>query len=143
MFIDKISYAFTIVIIGIIYLIIWTSLKIMNKDIKSNGRKNGERKSGGFEILEPGNSANLKKGGVIPIKGEITIGRKEGNTFILDDPYVSAFHAKVYIKNNDYIIKDLDSTNGILINDNRVDGEISLNSGDIVKVGNTILKFIG
>lgn len=141
MFIDKISYAFTLVIIGIIYLIIWTSLKIMNKDIKSNGSREGV-KSGGFEILHPGNSGSLKKGGVIPIKNEISIGRKEGNTFILDDPYVSSFHAKIYIRDNDYVIEDLDSTNGILVNEDKINGEANLSAGDIVKIGNTVLKFI-
>ncbi|GAA0716591.1 FHA domain-containing protein [Clostridium malenominatum] len=141
MFIDKISYAFTLVIIGIIYLIIWTSLKIMNKDIKSNGSRE-EVKSAGFEIIHPGNGGSLKKGGVIPIKNEITIGRKEGNTFILDDPYVSSFHAKIYIRDNDYVIEDLDSTNGILVNEDKINGEANLSAGDIVKIGNTVLKFI-
>ncbi|WP_315119017.1 FHA domain-containing protein [uncultured Clostridium sp.] len=142
MLMDKISYAFTIFIIAIIYLIIWTSLKIMNKDMKSTGRKNSVGKNAGFEIIEPGNSSNLKKGGVIPIKSEITIGRKEGNTFILDDPYISSFHARVYIKNDDYIIEDLDSTNGILINGVRIEERTRLKTGDIIKIGNTILKFI-
>ncbi|MBU5485163.1 FHA domain-containing protein [Clostridium sp. MSJ-11] len=142
MLIDKISYVFTIFIIAIIYLIIWTSLKIMNKDMKSNGKKSSVNKSAGFEIIEPGNSSNLKKGGVIPIKGEITIGRKEGNTFILDDPYISSFHARVYFKNDDYIIEDLDSTNGILVNEVRIEDRTRLKIGDIIKIGNTILKFI-
>lgn len=143
MIFGKLSSIFAIVIIGIVYMIIFTALKIMNKDIKSNGKKMVVRHSVGLEIIEPGNSYNLRKGGVIPIQGEITIGRSNGNTFVLDDPYVSSRHARVFIKNNEYIIEDLESTNGTLVNKVRISGRKYLKSGDIIKIGNTILKFIG
>lgn len=143
MLLGKLSSIFAIIIIAIVYMIIFTALKIMNKDIKSNGRKRTVRHSVGLEIIEPGNSANLRKGGVIPIQGEISIGRRSGNTFVLDDPYVSSRHARVFVKNNEYIIEDLESTNGTLVNEIKIHGRKYLKSGDIIKIGNTILKFIG
>lgn len=77
----KLSSIITIVIIAIVYMVIFTALKIMNKDIKSNGKRRTRRKSVGLEIIEPGNSVNLKRGGVIPIQGEITI--EEEQTILL------------------------------------------------------------
>ncbi|KAJ53205.1 hypothetical protein BD780_003408 [Clostridium tetanomorphum] len=139
----KLSSIITIVIIAIVYMVIFTALKIMNKDIKSNGKRRTRRKSVGLEIIEPGNSVNLKRGGVIPIQGEITIGRRTDNTFVLDDPYVSSLHAKVFIRNNEYIVQDLQSTNGTLVNNVKINGRKYLNSGDIIKIGSTVLKFIG
>ncbi|WP_125154010.1 FHA domain-containing protein [Clostridium rectalis] len=140
---NKLSPIFTVMIIAIVYVIIFTALRIMNKDIKSGTKRRNKRRLVGLEIVEPGNSINLKRGGVIPIQGEITIGRRNGNTFVLDDPYVSGHHARVYIRNNEYILEDLGSTNGTLVNQVKIHGKKHLKSGEIIKIGNTVLKFIG
>lgn len=144
MFLKNFSNIFAIIIIAIVYIVIFKALRIMNKDLKSGTKRKREkvRKVVGFEIVEPGNSYNLKKGGVIPIQGEITIGRRPGNTFVLDDQYISSRHVRVYIKNNEYVIEDLNSTNGTIINDVKIKGKKYLKNGDIVKIGKTILKFI-
>lgn len=142
MLLAKLSPIFTLIIIAIVYMIIFTALRIMNKDIKGGTRKKSKKKTAGLEIIEPGNSYNLKKGGVIPLQGLITIGRKEDNTFMLDDPYVSGKHARIYAKSGDYIIEDLGSTNGTLVNDDEIKGKKYLETGDIIKIGNTVFKFL-
>lgn len=142
MLLAKLSPIFTIIIIAIVYMIIFTALRIMNKDIKGGTKKKTQKKTAGLEIIEPGNSYNLKRGGVIPLRGQITIGRKEDNTFMLDDPYVSGRHARIYVKSGDYIIEDLGSTNGTLVNDDEIEGTKYLETGDIIKIGNTVLKFL-
>ncbi|WP_097027296.1 FHA domain-containing protein [Clostridium peptidivorans] len=142
MLLAKLSPIFTLIIIAIVYMIIFTALRIMNKDIKGGTRKKSKKKTAGLEIIEPGNSYNLKRGGVIPLQGQITIGRKEDNTFMLDDPYVSGKHARIYVKSGDYIIEDLGSTNGTLVNDDEIEGKKYLETGDIIKIGNTVFKFL-
>ncbi|KGK87318.1 FHA domain-containing protein [Clostridium sp. HMP27] len=142
MLLAKLSPIFTLIIIAIVYMIIFTALRIMNKDIKGGTRKKSQKKAAGLEIIEPGNSYNLKRGGVIPLQSQITIGRKEDNTFMLDDPYVSGKHARIYAKSGDYIIEDLGSTNGTLVNDDQIEGKKYLETGDIIKIGNTVLKFL-
>ncbi|RXI45592.1 FHA domain-containing protein [Clostridium tetani] len=143
MLLNKISSVITIIMIAIIYLIIFTALRIMNKDIKSGNKgKRDRRKVVGFEILEPGNNSSFKKGGVIPLRRELSIGRNAQNTFIIDDPYISSFHVRIYLRNNDYIIEDLGSTNGTIVNNTKINGKKYLESGDVVKLGSTVLKFI-
>lgn len=142
---SKLSLIFKIVIIGIVYIIIFWSLKIMYKDIRNGGRRSriANRKSFGLEVLVPGNNSNLRKGAVIPIRREITIGRKSDNLLKLDDPYASSHHARLYIKNGkDCIIEDLGSTNGTLLNGKKLNGRQYLNSGDEIKIGNTSFKVI-
>lgn len=143
MLFNKISSIITIVMIVIIYLIIFTALRIMNKDIKSGNKgKRNKRKAVGLEILEPGHNSSFKKGGVIPLRRELSIGRNAQNTFVIDDPYISSFHVRIYLKNNDYIIEDLGSTNGTIVNNTKINGKKYLESRDIVKLGSTVLKFI-
>ncbi|MBV7271600.1 FHA domain-containing protein [Clostridium thailandense] len=141
---SKLSLIFKIIIIGIIYIIIFLALRIMYKDIKNGGRRvrPNSGKSFGLEIIEPGNNSNLRKGGVIPIRGEITIGRKSENLLVLDDPYSSGYHARIYLKNNDCIIEDLGSTNGTLLNGIRLEGREYLSSGDEIRIGNTSFRVI-
>ncbi len=140
---SKLSLIFKIIIIAIIYIIIFTALKIMYKDMKggSRGRKENMR-SFGLEILEPGNNQNLRKGGVIPVKDVITIGRKSDNMLVLNDPYASSYHAKIYVKNGECVLEDLDSTNGTILNGERLIGKEYLDSGDKITIGSVSFKFI-
>jgi hypothetical protein len=142
---SKLSLIFKIIIIGIIYIIIFLALKIMYKDMKNGGRKprNSSGKSFGLEVISPGKNYNLRKGAVIPVRGDITIGRKNDNLLVLDDPYASGHHARVYMKNNDCILEDLGSTNGTMLNDGKVDGKEYLNAGDEITIGDTAFKVIG
>lgn len=137
------SLVFKIIIIVIIYVIIFTALRIMYKDMKGGGKS---RRAGirnyGLEVLSPGNSSSLRKGAVIPVKGPVTIGRKPDNILVLDDPYASSYHAKVYFKNGDCIIEDLDSTNGTLLNGEKLVGKEYLISGDEITIGSISLRFI-
>ncbi|MBC2579550.1 FHA domain-containing protein [Clostridium sp. DJ247] len=141
---SKLSIIFKIIIIGIIYIIIFFALRIMYKDIKNGGKRTRKtnRKSFGLEVINAGNNSNLRRGGVIPVQGEITIGRKNDNLLILDDPYASGHHARVYIRNNDCLLEDLGSTNGTLLNRKKVQGREYLNAGDEITIGNTCFKVI-
>jgi len=136
---------FRFAIIGIVYLIIFIALKIMYKDIKGGGRKKITRSNKNFalEILEPGENANLKKGGIIPISGEITIGRRDDNLLVLNDKFVSGNHARIFIRNTDFMLEDLESTNGTKVNDERIEGKVMLRVGDEIEIGSVLLKVIG
>src|SRR5438093_13393489 len=70
----------------------------------------------------------------------LTIGREEGNILRLNDERVSRFHAKVQMDNEDYILTDLESTNGTRVNGTVVQIR-RLRFGDRVAVGRSLLLF--
>jgi two-component system, cell cycle response regulator len=76
--------------------------------------------------------------------GEITIGREVGSTIHVDLDNVSRRHAKLLWRDGKICIKDLGSTNGTYLNDEEIDrrSEVPLRSGDLVKVGSGIFKFL-
>jgi two-component system cell cycle response regulator len=79
----------------------------------------------------------------IPIENELlTLGRGSTNDIALDFDNVSRFHAEIHRKNDHYTILDKGSTNGTYVNDRLVTKERLLNSGDLIKVGSSIFKFI-
>jgi pSer/pThr/pTyr-binding forkhead associated (FHA) protein len=72
----------------------------------------------------------------------ITIGRHEDNTIILDNPRVSGYHARIDKTGSDYILTDLQSTNGTFVNNENVVSRKLLH-GDRVRIGEHILLFVG
>jgi pSer/pThr/pTyr-binding forkhead associated (FHA) protein len=68
-----------------------------------------------------------------------TVGRVEDNTFQIADGSVSSHHAEVILRGTDVVIKDLDSTNGSFINNERIT-EAVLKPGQILRFGQVELK---
>mgnify|MGYP002625162750 FL=1 len=133
-----------IIFIILLYVIIYYALKIMYKDVKSGGRKrpNNARRSYGIEVLNIVDSSNIKKGSVIPIRGMVTMGRKEENTVVLSDPHVSGQHAKFLIKNNILYVEDLNSTNGTFVNNKQVSGKVKLFGKDEIRIGTNVFRVL-
>lgn len=73
----------------------------------------------------------------------VSIGRHPSNTIRLDSSSVSRHHAVVeQLGEGDYLLRDLGSRNGSYVNERRVEGEMSLSKGDLVRLGSTVLKYI-
>ncbi|MEI8292119.1 MAG: FHA domain-containing protein [Verrucomicrobiota bacterium] len=68
-----------------------------------------------------------------------TVGRVEDNTFQISDPSVSSRHAEILLRGTDIIIKDSNSTNGTLIDGERI-SEAALKPGQILRFGQVELK---
>jgi len=80
--------------------------------------------------------------GIINLPSEAMIlGREMDCGLVLADHDVSRHHAAIELHGMDYTISDLGSTNGTLINDKEIDHAV-LDSGDLIRVGKTILKFL-
>lgn len=62
----------------------------------------------------------------------ITIGRMKGNTIVIEDTSISLSHAKITRKNGEYYLKDLNSTNGTIVNGQTIT-EAKLNDRDRVR----------
>lgn len=141
---EIIKFVLRLSIIVIIYFIIIYALKIMYTDTKSAGKKRKKASKAKFalEVLNSGDNINLKTGSIIPISGVLTVGRKSDNIVVLSDRYASSHHIKIYVRNNEYILEDLESTNGTKVNNVKVNDSVKLNIGDIIKIGTASFKLI-
>jgi pSer/pThr/pTyr-binding forkhead associated (FHA) protein len=72
----------------------------------------------------------------------VTIGRHEDNTIVLDNPRVSGYHARIDKTGFDYILTDLQSTNGTFVNSENIVSRKLLH-GDRIKIGEHFLLFVG
>ena len=68
-------------------------------------------------------------------KNQVHIGRDANNDLSLPSPTVSRYHAIVERIGQRYRVRDLDSSNGTFVNDQRITGETWLKSGDTIRIG--------
>lgn len=74
--------------------------------------------------------------------GDSTVGREKTCHFALNDPSISRVHASINrAESGEVRVTDLSSRNGTFINDHRVEQNGVLSHGDIIRVGNVLLKF--
>ncbi|QDU89865.1 Transcriptional regulatory protein ZraR [Pirellulimonas nuda] len=77
------------------------------------------------------------------VDGEsVTIGRAPTNVIVVKDERASRNHAEVFQSQGRWMLRDLDSRNGVTVNGERVTSDYELTPGEIVRVGNTHLAFV-
>jgi DNA-binding NtrC family response regulator len=73
-------------------------------------------------------------------KEVISIGAMEDNDIQLDDDTVSRAHCRIYVDGDQYMIQDLESTNGTFVNRVRI-REAWLHPSHVVSLGKTEIRF--
>lgn len=74
-------------------------------------------------------------GDVIPLARErLLVGRRESCDIVLRFPNVSAHHCEFTLVNGYWFVRDLNSRNGVKVNDARITGEKRVDPGDEVSI---------
>jgi pilus assembly protein CpaF len=78
---------------------------------------------------------------VVPLEDGITfIGRDSGCAIRLDFPDVSERHALLSVSDGKAILKDLNSSNGTLVNGVYIDDEVQLNDSKVIQIGSSMFR---
>ena len=99
-----------------------------------------------IDVPKTGDTLTVQAGGGrgtsydLPANG-ITIGRDATCYIVVDDGKVSGKHVKLSYTPNGWSVMDLGSTNGTYVNNQRISGQVQLQNGDTVKIGDTVLAF--
>jgi hypothetical protein len=67
----------------------------------------------------------------------LTIGRAPDSGLVIRDDYTSTHHAKLLLWNEEWMIQDLDSTNGTFLGGKRISSPTQITLGTPIKVGAT------
>ncbi|HEY4346364.1 MAG TPA: FHA domain-containing protein [Gaiellaceae bacterium] len=88
-------------------------------------------------------SRTLVEGDVYSIDSNaLTVGRGSDNDLPLDgDEYASSRHARFEPRRDGVYVEDVGSTNGTYVNGIRLTGDRRLAPGDVVRIGETDLRF--
>lgn len=72
-------------------------------------------------------------------QAELVIGRNQSCDVVLSDPSVSRLHARLVFRDHKWIVQDLRSTNGTIVNGTPV-GRCELRPGDLLVLGDHCLR---
>lgn len=75
-------------------------------------------------------------------KPSMIMGRDVSAEIVIDDANVSRKHAEFLVQADEIQLRDNGSTNGTFVNDKKIEGVVTLKKEDMVKIGNTILKYL-
>ena len=149
---EEVLLALKIAFLVLLYALIWRIIRTVSRDMRVQPAQESF-------IMSPvaGHAPPLSTGGRLvvqesPILNEgdefsvdsapLTIGRAGQNDVAIDgDEFASARHVRFEPRRDGVWVQDLGSTNGTYVNGIRIDGARRLAPGDVVRVGETDLRF--
>lgn len=140
----------------LLFLSILKLIKWMIGDLKKVAPQYEDRRSGrhraetldaetgaGAELVVVESSLPELKPGITFAAGqEVLLGRDGRCDINIGASFASARHARIYLKEGQYWLEDLKSTNGTFLNEIQVSGPIVLANGDRVRIGGVIFQFV-
>lgn len=82
------------------------------------------------------------EGMVIPMRDTVvSVGRGPDNTIQIIDQHMSRNHTLLILNNKHWIVRDLGSKNGTLINEQSIESDVRLNHDDVLQIGDTCFRF--
>jgi pSer/pThr/pTyr-binding forkhead associated (FHA) protein len=154
--VEELLLILKIAFVVLLYLFIWRIVRTASKDLRTPQesfilapsqanelfavRDAGPRDVGRLVVIT---SPTLEEGeGRILDSAAITVGRGPQNDVTLDgDDYASAKHARIEPRRDGVWVEDVGSTNGTYLNGIKLTRARKLTPGDVVRVGETELRY--
>jgi hypothetical protein len=96
-----------------------------------------QREQGRLVVIQ---SSDGSSGLSYPLLPLTSLGRSPSNTVVLDDHFCSQEHALVTRRGGQWWLEDRNSSNGTLLNGEAVVEPVVVSSGDMIRIGQIILK---
>jgi hypothetical protein len=152
--VDELLLVLKIAFLVLLYLFIWRIVRTASRDLRLPQESFilAPSAAAGVHASRPGpvtgrlvvvKSADLQDGEGFELNSaQLTIGRGNQNDIpIATDEYASARHARFEPRQDGVWVQDLGSTNGTFLNGTRLDRPRRLAQGDVVRVGETDLRY--
>jgi len=135
------SLVFKYVFIVIIYMFIFSIIKLIYLDIK--GIRPIPADSGTYlKLINRKDTLPFKVKEYYPLEDNVFLGRGNDNEIVIKDPYISKKHLRIVKDEDEFFLEDLKSANGTYVNGDRVMDVVKLNNGDRISVGQVEFLFV-
>ena len=149
--VDEALLVLKIAFLVLLYLFIWRIVRTASRDLRlpqesfvltpEGARERRERSAGGrLVVLE---SPSLSAGHAVGVDSvPLSVGRGGQNDVAVErDEFASATHARFTPRRDGVWLEDLGSTNGTFVNGTRIPAPRRLTPGDVVRIGETELRY--
>ena len=152
--VDEVLLILKIAFLVLLYTFIWRIVRTASRDLRlpQESFVLAPSAAAGMQASRPGvhtgrlvvvRSADLESGEDFELNSvQLTIGRGSQNDIaIATDEYASARHARFEPRQDGVWVQDLGSTNGTYLNGTRLERPRRLARGDVVRIGETDLRY--
>jgi hypothetical protein len=150
---EEVLLALKIAFLILLYLLIWRIVRTVTRDMRASPAQESfirppvgsvpasAASAGGRLVVQE--SPVLDEDDAFSIdSAPLTVGRGGQNDVAIEgDEFASARHVRFEPRRDGVWVQDLGSTNGTYVNGIRIDGARRLSSGDVVRVGETTMRF--
>ena len=125
----------------LLYLFLLVMVAVIWRDLRAASRRGREpgRRYGQLIVLDSGGTG-LAPGDTFPLRPVTSLGRALTNTIVLPDPAASAEHALLTLRDSQWWLEDLGSTNGTFLNEARLEEPAIVGEEDVIGIGQVRLK---
>ena len=132
--IDLILFAGRIILVVLLYVFLFAAMRA------GVGLVRGQRRDTAIWCVDVEKGSRAMRGLHVDVLGPVVVGRSPSSDIVIDEPYVSATHARFTIQGPALVLEDLGSTNGTMVNGHTIDQPVILRDGDEVQVGDTVMR---
>lgn len=159
---DIIILLLRIAFIFVIYFFIYLVVRVITREFNSSARRRSAAPAeadyaqreqvvappvnpstgvpGRLVVINSGNATMVRPGAVLALQPVTPLGRRPDNAIILDDNFVSSQHSLIALRDGNWWLSDVASTNGTLLNEKVIQQPQKLNWGDVIGVGGVRLR---
>jgi len=80
-------------------------------------------------------------GSAFDVAAGATMGRGDGADILVEDPFASSAHARIFPRGDFMYIEDMGSTNGTYLNGRQVHSAERLNVSDVIRIGDSEYRY--
>lgn len=131
-------------LIAVLFIFVFAAALTMRSGLRAPTPARGRQRRGSaapqLVVVTPGESG-LAAGAQFAVAGELTIGRAQGNSIVVNDPSVSSEHAEILRGGREWRVRDLGSTNGTLVDGRPAGRGMPLRGGETITLGSVRIRF--
>jgi FHA domain len=80
-------------------------------------------------------------GSAFDVASGATLGRGDGADILVEDPFASSAHARIFPRGDFMYIEDMGSTNGTYLNGRQLRSEERLTTSDLIRIGDSEYRY--
>jgi hypothetical protein len=124
----------------LLYLFLLRAFGMLHRSLVAERAADGATRALGVLVVERSAGRSPRVGERFSLRASTSIGRDAGNDVPLTDEAASARHAVLELRDGDWWIEDLGSTNGTLVNGTRIERAERLRFGDELAIGRIAMR---
>jgi pSer/pThr/pTyr-binding forkhead associated (FHA) protein len=137
-----IIFLLRVAMVFLLYFFLWQVLQVISRGLQSAQASTQQESHYGNLVVIASGQTGLPVGKIFPLNPVNIIGRSLETDIALNDNFLSGEHARLEYHETEWMLHDLNSTNGTFVNGFEVRNATAMKEGDVIRLGRIELKLM-